>query len=362
MPDALTTPSPTPIETPGPDASPDLNDSEGIDIDLGDEVPGEVSPDPDDGVSSSVAPANPLNTPPIEPRAGENSVAPLSPALAARTGGMGGDGELSAFPSPGADALPTGDLSETSSPDPKESPEAAPEPLPPEPLPLEGVKIGIDPGHQSKANRGQEPIAPGSKATKDKVSSGTAGKKTRVDEYVVNLDVSFMLRDALEELGAEVYMTREAHDVNISNIERAVMMNELGVDLVLRIHCNGSNNSATTGIGLYIRKTGEGADECLRAAEALLPAMVAATGAKATGIHKSDTYTGLNWSTVPSILVEMGFMSNPEEDVLLNDPEYQQKLVQGMVEGIADYMEEIRTTGTQISTIEPLSPPWKRSS
>ncbi|MBQ2957908.1 MAG: N-acetylmuramoyl-L-alanine amidase, partial [Clostridia bacterium] len=39
-----------------------------------------------------------------------------------------------------------------------------------------------------------------------------------------------------------------------------------------------------------------------------------------------------------SILVEMGFMSNPEEDRLLNDPEYQMKLVDGMVKGIADYM------------------------
>ena len=62
------------------------------------------------------------------------------------------------------------------------------------------------------------------------------------------------------------------------------------------------------------------------------------TGAREFGIYQFDTYTGLNWSTVPCILVECGFMSNPEEDVLLNTPEYQQKLADGMVEGIADYM------------------------
>ena len=67
-------------------------------------------------------------------------------------------------------------------------------------------------------------------------------------------------------------------------------------------------------------------------------AMAEATGARAMGIYKRDSYSGLNWSTVPSILVEMGFMSNPDEDRLLNDPEYQQKLVNGMVQGIADYM------------------------
>jgi ATP synthase F0 subunit b len=57
-----------------------------------------------------------------------------------------------------------------------------------------------------------------------------------------------------------------------------------------------------------------------------MPAMCAATGAPEYGIYQFDTYTGLNWSTVPCILVECGFMSNPDEDVLLNTPEYQQKL------------------------------------
>ena len=56
------------------------------------------------------------------------------------------------------------------------------------------------------------------------------------------------------------------------------------------------------------------------------------------GIFRRDTYTGLNWSEVPSILVEMGFMTNEEEDYKLNDPAYQQLLVQGMVEGICAYM------------------------
>ena len=203
---------------------------------------------------------------------------------------------------------------------------------------LTGVKIGIDPGHQAHGNSAQEAVAPGSSETKAKVSSGTYGRFTGVTEYEVNLDVSLQLRDALEALGCEVYMTRETNDVDISNQERAVMMNELGVDLVLRIHCNGSTNKSAQGIGLYIRKTGTNADECMRAAEALLPAMVEATGAESDGIFRRDTYTGLNWSEVPSILVEMGFMTNEEEDYKLNDPAYQQLLVQGMVEGICAYM------------------------
>ena len=115
------------------------------------------------------------------------------------------------------------------------------------------------------------------------------------------------------------------------------MMNELGVDLVLRLHCNGSTNKSANGIGLYVRKTGTNADKCLEAAEALMPEMISATGARKDGIFRNDTYSGLNWSEVPSILVEMGFMSNAQEDVLLGTPEYQDKLVSGMVEGVARY-------------------------
>jgi len=213
-------------------------------------------------------------------------------------------------------------------------------PAPVRALPLSGIKIGIDPGHQLRGNSAQEAVAPGSKETKAKVSSGTAGVKTGAAEYQVNLDVALQLRDALEALGCTVFMTREVNEVDISNQERAIMMNELGADLVLRLHCNGSSNPKTSGIGLYVTKTGDIAEESLAAAEALMPALTDATGAKADGIFRRDTYTGQNWSTVPCIMVEMGYMSNPEEDEKLSDPAYQQLLVQGMVDGIRAYFGE----------------------
>ena len=213
------------------------------------------------------------------------------------------------------------------------------EPVPVDTLILSGVKIGIDPGHQAKGNNEKEPVAPGSSEMKVKVASGTSGVKTGTPEYARDLEISLQLRDALEALGCEVYMTRETNDVDISNMERALMMNELNVDLVLRIHCNGANDRSVHGTGLYVTKTGSIAEESLAAAEVLLPAMIEATGAKNCGIFKRDTYTGMNWSTVPCILVEMGYMSNPEEDLLLADPDYQQKLVSGMVQGIIDYVK-----------------------
>lgn len=213
------------------------------------------------------------------------------------------------------------------------------EPTPAKRLRLDGICIGIDAGHQARQNTQREPVAPGSDETKAKVASGTAGVRTGRAEYEVNLEAALLLKDALLELGCEVVMARESNDVDISNVERALMMNEAGCDLVLRLHCNGSTNSKANGIGLYVTKTGAIAEASYAAAEALLPAMTEATGARADGIFKRDTYSGLNWSTVPSILVEMGYMSNPEEDEKLCDPEYQQKLVDGMVNGICAYFE-----------------------
>lgn len=213
------------------------------------------------------------------------------------------------------------------------------EPTPAQTQRLSGIAIGIDPGHQSRQNTQHEAIAPGSSETKIKVSSGTAGVKSRVAEYAVNLEISLKLRDALEKLGCTVYMTRETNDVDISNQERAIMMNELGADLVLRLHCNGSTNKNANGIGLYVNKTGAIAEDSFAAAEAILPAMCESTGARRDGIFQRDTYTGLNWSEVPCILVEMGYMSNPEEDMKLVDPDYQDLLVQGMVEGICAWFD-----------------------
>ncbi len=214
-----------------------------------------------------------------------------------------------------------------------------PTPEPTEAPRLYGLRIGIDPGHQAQANYDKEPVAPNSSEKKAKVASGTSGASTGIAEYVTDLEIALKLRDALEAQGCTVYMTRDTNDIDISNLERAEMMNELGVDLVLRIHCDGATDKSANGIGMFVRKTGEKQEESEAAAQILLEAMSEATGAKARGVFLRDTYTMNNWSIVPCILVECGFMTNPDEDEKLNDPEYQQLLAQGMVEGIARYFE-----------------------
>ena len=204
---------------------------------------------------------------------------------------------------------------------------------------LEGVKIGIDPGHQRYHNDEQERSAPKGGTNKDKVAGCPRGTVTNIPEYVTNLTIGLQLRDALEKLGAEVKMTRTSHDVNISNKERALMMNDFGADLVLRLHCNGWKSGGPNGISLHVSKSWGPTKEAKRAAKLLMASMLKETGANSRGISVNDNFTGNNWSTVPCILVEMGFITNAREDKLLNkSPAYQQKVVRGMINGICDFM------------------------
>lgn len=207
------------------------------------------------------------------------------------------------------------------------------------PLPLEGYIIGIDPGHQSKGNSEQEPISPGSNKTKKKVSSGTQGRFTGVPEYQVNLDVALLLRDLLVEQGATVVMTRETNDVNISNIERAQYFNEYETDYALRLHCNGSEDKTVHGAFMLVPTENPYLEDCDLAADLLINSYCEATGAKNLGITKRSDQTGFNWSERMVINIEMGHMTNREEDEKLSNPEYQKKMAQGLCNGILEYFE-----------------------
>lgn len=246
----------------------------------------------------------------------------------------------------GADTSHTVQSDPASAPDPVPDQTPVPDPVPevvpepePEPEPEPRVVV-LDAGHQSKANRDKEPVGPGAKETKAKVSSGTQGRFTRVPEYQVNLDVTLQLRDELEKRGYTVILTRESNDVDISNAQRAAVANEAQAGAFVRIHCNGSEDPSVHG-AFTICPTpdnpfpiGQLYEPCRALAEQVLDGLVEATGAQKQKIWETDTMSGLNWCEVPSIIVEMGYMTNEAEDNALVSPEYQAKLVQGLANGI----------------------------
>ncbi|MDR1217898.1 MAG: N-acetylmuramoyl-L-alanine amidase [Oscillospiraceae bacterium] len=215
--------------------------------------------------------------------------------------------------------------------------------------PLRGLKLGIDAGHQGKGNSAQEPVAPGSSETKPKVTSGTQGRVTRVPEHEVNLSVALLLEEKLLSLGAEVVMVRRTADVDVSNVERATMMNEAGVDLVIRIHADGSEDTGVSGASMHVpdsQITAAVNDASRAAGEVIFKDFILVTGAKDQGVIGRRDLSGFNWSTVPAVLIELGFMTNEEEDKKLTTPEYQELCAEGLARGVVSWSNTLKTIWT----------------
>lgn len=206
--------------------------------------------------------------------------------------------------------------------------------------PLKDLIIGIDPGHQLKADSGQELISPDDeKTTKDRMTRGCTGVRSGVNEYDVNLAVSLKLMSLLQKAGATVVMTRTKNDVSISNRERAEMMNDAGADFWIRIHCNSSTSKLTEGALVIApsRQMAIGAQsEAL--GKAVLDEFCAATGAAKRSVLYSAGQTGFNWSESPVVTVEMGYLSNPREDTRLCRASYQDACAAGIYNGIIKYL------------------------
>lgn len=202
--------------------------------------------------------------------------------------------------------------------------------------------VVIDPGHQRSGDSTKEPNGPGSSVMKARVASGTTGVSTGVAEYILNLDISLKLKTELENRGYTVYMTRSAHDVNISNMERAQYASSVGADIAVRIHANGSTSSSVSGAetlapsanNVYVGHLAAASQSLSRC---IVDAYCAATGFKNRGVIASDTMTGINWSEVPVTILELGFMSNAAEDQAMQDGNMQNNMVQGIANGIDAY-------------------------
>ncbi len=207
-----------------------------------------------------------------------------------------------------------------------------------------GILIVIDAGHQGVGNKDKEPDGPGSSTMKAKVSSGTSGCASGWHEYQLNLVVSMKLKEELLARGYSVAMIRETHEINISNATRAEAANKLNADAFIRIHANSSTDPSIHG-ALTICQTpanpynGDLYEKCRRLSDCVLDGFVEATGAYKKYVWETDTMSGINWCQVPVTIVEMGFMSNPDEDLLMATEEYQDKMVLGMANGIDAYFE-----------------------
>ncbi|NLM06774.1 MAG: N-acetylmuramoyl-L-alanine amidase [Tissierellia bacterium] len=207
--------------------------------------------------------------------------------------------------------------------------------------PLYGIIITLDPGHGITNRRVKEPVAPNSSTTKPGNVSGTRGVKTGISEQKLNLTIALKLKESLEKEGATVFLTRDSEKSDMTNIERAELGNEKNSDLVIRIHADGIDNPSVRGASVLVPANGtlskDVNEKSRQAGEKILKAYVEKTGFNNRGLISRKDMTGFNWSKVPVVLIEMGFMSNGKEDELMNDRSFQSRMVEGITDGVLNF-------------------------
>ena len=200
----------------------------------------------------------------------------------------------------------------------------------------------------------QEPMAPGSSQTKNKATTGTAGNYSKVPEYEGNLEVSLVPEKELTSRGYKVVMTREDNDKAISNKERAEFATESGADITVRIHANSDNSASAAGAltmaptssNQYLDK--ELIEKSNTLASCIIDSYCNATGLANKGVISADNMTGTNWSTVPVAILEMGFMSNQNDDLYITNSANHETMARGIADGIDAYFNTVEPAITTV--------------
>ncbi|MGM9567575.1 MAG: N-acetylmuramoyl-L-alanine amidase [Clostridia bacterium] len=190
---------------------------------------------------------------------------------------------------------------------------------------LKGKVVVIDPGHGCLKST--------EATTLDNGNTGVSGTL----EKDVNLAVARYLQTYLKSVGAKVIMTRET-DVGVLTLEdRSQIANNNKADIFISIHCNFSTKDKDKrGILTYYYSGSNAQSKTL--AGNLQTALATELNANNLGTA-SDKFTVLVKSTMPSSLVELGYMSNAEDDALLKTDAYQMLCAQGLYKGVLTYFK-----------------------
>lgn len=187
-------------------------------------------------------------------------------------------------------------------------------------------RVVLDPGHG-----GHDPGAIGYSGSHEKDVNLAVGKKTA---------------DILRAAGFEVMMTRD-DDTFVDLNDRVSFANSSQAAALVSIHCNGSTNSSTNGTEVYYYIDQNDpvvvaqANERARLASIVYDSLIRALGRKDNGVRQNN-YIVVRYTQIPAILVETAYLTNLGEEVLLNDPAFQDQAAQAIANGIMEYLNSIR--------------------
>ncbi len=177
------------------------------------------------------------------------------------------------------------------------------------------VTVAIDPGHG-----GRDP-------------GGVVGD---VLEKNVNLEIANRLAELVDaQPGMKAVLTRTT-DVSVDNQLRLQLAEGAGAVLYLSVHVNSYDDPSVNGAETLVDDTRTKDGPSWKLAESVQNALVAATGARDRGVRQQGLY--LQHTKLPAVSAEVGFLTSTEEGPKLLDPAYQEKIAQGLLQGIIDYL------------------------
>lgn len=172
---------------------------------------------------------------------------------------------------------------------------------------------------------------------------GALSRALGYEEKQLTLTTAHMLRNQLKQLGYHAILTR-SQDVFISLDKRAELANRADADLFVSIHFNHSTSQEAKGIEIYTYKESPPSSRILRSkelAKEVLSKIIHTTGAKSRGLKEAN-FAVIRETDMPAILVEAGFLSNPQEREKIRDPKYLRFIASGIAKGIDDYLTDKR--------------------
>ncbi|MBR1984708.1 MAG: N-acetylmuramoyl-L-alanine amidase [Clostridia bacterium] len=176
------------------------------------------------------------------------------------------------------------------------------------------------------------------------IDGGSVGKVTKVTESSLNLAFAKNLQQQLKEMNISSVLTREdengLYDSSAKNLKRSDMKKRQDIitsfqpKIVVSLHMNSFPLTSSRGAQTFYKKGNEQGKILADNIQKQLSAMVENTGVSG----KVGDYYIVNCTDIPSVLIECGFLSNPEEEFLLQDKNYQNKLCYKIMCGIISFL------------------------